>query len=124
MASQTYIPEPPIHVLSSLVTIALDIVWSTVEIGATVSVAGIAALPLIIALTGISCFISVTITQHFVARDEWGVSAAKGLAMGIIAGVPYFFLGTIAGGVLLSWAGVHVIEDETRKLLAKGRQQN
>lgn len=118
MVNQTYIPAAPICILSSLVTIALDIVWSTFEIGVTASVVGLPALPLIIIATGVTCFISVMLTQHFVAQDDWGASIAKGVAMGIIAGVPYFFTGTSAGVVLLSWSGANFIEAETRKRLA------
>jgi hypothetical protein len=117
MSNQSFTSEPPIHILSSVVTIALDALWSTIEIGATASVVGIPALPFIILATGITCFLSVNLTQHFVARDEWGASIAKGFAMGIIAGVPYPFTGTTAGGILLGWAGLHQIEMQVRKLL-------
>lgn len=114
MNQQTYIQEPPIHILSSLVTIALDIMWSTIEIGAVVSVVGVPAIPLIIAATAVTCFLAVALIQRFVARDDWGAAVAKGFAMGVIAGVPYPFTGTLAGSVLLSWAGLHAIEGKWR----------
>jgi hypothetical protein len=41
------------------------------------------------------------------AKDEWGPSIAKGLVMGVIAGVPFQVTGTAAGGLLLAWAGAH-----------------
>jgi len=41
------------------------------------------------------------------AKDGWGESVAKGLVMGIIAGVPISVTGTAVGGVLLAWAGLH-----------------
>jgi hypothetical protein len=45
--------------------------------------------------------------QRYLAKDEWGASIAKGLVMGIVAGVPYPIAGTVVGAPLLVWAGIH-----------------
>ena len=111
------IPAPPIHPLSAFVTVVLDGLWFILEVGATISVAALPALLPIIGIAGLSGFIAVSLIQHFVARDDWGASVAKGLAMGIVAAVPYPVLGTVLGGVLLGWAGAQGVESIVRKLL-------
>ena len=121
VTNETLTPGPPIHILSSLVTIALDGVWSTSGIVAMSSIGGLPALPVIIALTGITCFLSVALTQHFIDHDDWGASTAKGFAMGIIAGVPLPFTGTVTGVILLSWAGVHWLRTRKAKKLPPAR---
>lgn len=92
---------PPIHALAALATIALDGVFGVVEI----------VNPLSLALTslglGMLGFLSTTFVQRFLAKDEWGASVAKGLVMGIVAGVPYPVVGTAIGVPLLAWAGLH-----------------
>ncbi len=114
---KTIIPAPPIHPLSSFVTIVLDWLWFVLEVPVTISIAALPALLPIIAASGITCFVSVLLVQRYVAHDDWGASIAKGLVMGITAGVPYPVVGTAFGGVLLGWAGVQRIEMSVRKLL-------
>lgn len=115
--SKTSIPPTPIHPLSAFVTIVIDWLWSMVEIPATLSVAGLIALLPIMLVSMATCFVPVLLVQRFVSRDDWGASLAKGVAMGIAAGVPYPVIGTISGGALLAWAGVHEIEMVARKYL-------
>lgn len=95
------IPASPVHPLAALATILLDNVFGAVEI----------ADPLLILLTGLTVgvvnTVTVTLVQHFLAKDEWGASVAKGMVMGVIAGVPFSVSGTAAGGLLLAWAGLH-----------------
>ena len=95
------IPASPVHPLSALATILLDNVFGAVEI----------VDPLLILLTGLTVGIvntvTVTLVQRYLAKDEWGPSVAKGLVMGVIAGVPFSVSGTAAGGLLLAWAGLH-----------------
>ena len=45
------------------------------------------------------------LVQRYLAKDSWGASVAKGLVMGIIAGVPFQVTGTAVGIPLLAWAG-------------------
>ncbi len=103
---QTGIPGPPVHILSALVTIALDAVWGTVELGSTITVVGIATLPLLVAFTFIMDFIAVFSIQRFVAGDGLGSAFAKALVLAILAGVPFMVTGTAAGAFLLGWAGL------------------
>jgi hypothetical protein len=103
----TGIHDAPIHPLGALITVILDLFWSVIEIPATMSVA---FLPTIIPLSivlGLLCWASVSLIQKFVAKDEWGTSIAKGLAMGIVAGVPYLVVGTVVGIPLLLWSGIY-----------------
>jgi hypothetical protein len=58
----------------------------------------------LIAATG---FLTTMFVQRYLAKDSWGASVAKGLVMGIIAGVPFSVMGTASGGILLAWAGLH-----------------
>ena len=98
--SRTSIPPSPVHPLSAFITIVIDRLWSTFEI---------TAISPIILLTFATCFVSVLLIQRFIEGDDWGTSVAKGVVMGIVAGVPYSVIGTFFGFVLLGWAGVHKI---------------
>jgi len=105
--------EPPLHILSALVTVALDWIWFLIELPATLSLAFIPTLlPLTFGL-GILDFTAVMLVQRFLANESWGVAAAKGLVMGIVAGVPYPVFGTVIGVPLAAWAGIR----EVQKLL-------
>jgi len=115
------IPDPPIHPLSAFVTIVLDGLWFLLEAGVTMSVAALAALLPIIGIAGLTGFVTVSLIQRFVARDEWGAAVAKGLAMGVVAAAPYPVLGTVLGGVLLGWAGTQGLESIARRLLQPRR---
>jgi hypothetical protein len=104
---------PPLHILSALATIALDWIWFAVELPATIS---LAFLPSLIPLTlglGLLNFVAVSLVQHYLADEAWGKALAKGLVMGIVAGVPYPVFGTAVGVPLATWAGIR----EVQKLL-------
>jgi len=108
-----YPPPPPLHILSALATIALDWIWFAIELPATIS---LAFLPSLIPLTlglGLLNMAAVTLVQHFLADEAWGKALAKGLVMGIVAGVPYPVFGTVIGVPLATWAGIR----EVQKLL-------
>ncbi len=95
------IPPAPIHPLAALATIVLDNVFGVFEL----------VDPLAIILTSVSVGVLGTVTtmlvQRYLAKDGWGASVAKGLVMGIIAGVPFQVTGTAVGIPLLAWAGLH-----------------
>jgi hypothetical protein len=95
------IPPAPVHPLAALATIVLDNVFGVIEL----------VDPLTIILTsvtvGVVCTVTTTLVQRYLAKDEWGASVAKGLVMGIIAGVPFQVTGTAVGIPLLAWAGLH-----------------
>jgi hypothetical protein len=99
------------HPLSAIVLIALDTLFSAPEVIVPFSI------PLIMVLAFISCMISVTFTQHYMAQENWGESLAKGFALGILAGVPYPILGTGAGIVILTWSGLKSLIPSSKKSL-------
>jgi len=93
------IPPAPIHPLAALATLVLDNVFGIFEI----------VDPFLLILTSVSVGVIGAVTTMFVqrhlAKDGWGASVAKGLVMGIIAGVPFQVAGTAVGAILLGWAG-------------------
>ena len=95
------IPPAPIHPLAALATLVLDNIFGVVEI----------VDPLALILTSVSVGVLGGVTtmfvQHYLAKDGWGASVAKGLVMGIVAGVPFQVTGTAVGIPLLAWAGLH-----------------
>jgi hypothetical protein len=101
MTDESRISAPPIHPLAALATIVLDSFFGVFEV----------ADPLLLifsgVLVGVVGFFTTTFVQHFLAKDDWGPSIAKGMVMGVIAGVPYPIAGTVIGAPLLIWAGVH-----------------
>lgn len=92
------IPPAPIHPLAALTTIVLDNIfgWMDIVPGAILGTS---------LLVGGLGFLSTLFVQRYLAKDDWGVSMAKGLVMGIIAGVPFQVTGTAVGAILLGWAG-------------------
>jgi hypothetical protein len=67
--------------------------------------------PLALILTSVTVGAVGTLTtilvQRYLAKDAWGPALAKGMVMGIIAGVPFQVTGTAVGVPLLAWAGLH-----------------
>lgn len=100
------IPKAPISAISAAILIALDGVWGTAEVGATSTVVGSVSVPFLSASVFALCFLTVTFLQRFVDKDEWGSALAKGLACGILAGVPFPVMGTTTGAALLGWTGI------------------
>jgi hypothetical protein len=94
------IPPSPIHPLAALTIIVLDNVFGWIDfvpgamLGTSLLVGGLG-------------FLSTLFVQHYLAKDEWGESLAKGMVMGIIAGVPFQVTGTAIGAILLGWAGAN-----------------
>jgi len=109
------IPESPVHPLSSFVTIVIDGLWGILQIEATLSVVLLPTLVPMIAISGLTCALTVALVQHYVDKDSWGASVAKGLVLGVAAGVPYPVTGTALGGTLLGWAGLHEVENWIRQ---------
>ena len=95
------IPPAPIHPLAALATLVLDNIFGVFEL----------VDPLTIILTSLTVgtlgTVTTTLVQHYLAKDDWGPAIAKGLVMGIVAGVPFQVTGTAVGIPLLAWAGLH-----------------
>ncbi len=93
------VPPAPIHPLAALTIIVLDNIFGWIEI-----VDPFALLLTSFTVGGIG-FVTTLFVQRYLAKDEWGESVAKGLVMGVLAGVPFQVTGTAVGAVLLGWAG-------------------
>lgn len=95
------LPPAPIHPLAALATIVLDNVFGVFEF----------LDPLALLLTSFTVgtigAVATTLVQHYLAKEEWGPSVAKGFVMGVLAGVPFQVVGTAVGVPLLAWAGIH-----------------
>ena len=89
-----------IHPGSILVTVALDLVWSLFEGGSTASFVGILLLPFLSGTIFIASFGAVTLIQRFGSGDEWSSALTKGLALGILAAVPFSVVGMIGAAGL------------------------
>ncbi len=110
MNTLSSIPESPVHFLSALVVIALDFVWSFLEGAVSLSIVGLLFVPFLsICIAGIT-FASVTLIQFYIAKDTVGQALAKGVALGILAGVPYMIMGTVVGIPLLTWSGLNQLK--------------
>jgi hypothetical protein len=107
------IPPAPVHPLAALTTIVLDNVFGAFEI--------VDPLALVLTCVSVGTLGAVTtmLVQRYLAKDGWGASVAKGLVMGILAGVPFQVTGTAVGLPLLAWAGLH----EWVKLPQSGEKQ-
>ncbi len=95
------VPPSPVHPLAALTTIVLDNVFGVVEL-----VDPLAILVTSFAVGAVGTLATMFV-QRYMAKDSWGKAIAKGLVMGIIAGVPYQVTGTAVGIPLLAWAGLH-----------------
>ncbi len=95
------IPPSPIHPLAALATIVLDNVFGVFEI--------VDPLALLVTsfVVGTLGTVTTMLVQHYLAKEDWGPSVAKGLVLGILAGVPFQVVGTVVGVPLLAWAGLH-----------------
>ena len=123
------VPPAPIHPMAALATLVLDNVFGIFEI----------VDPFLLVLTSVSVGVIGAVTtafvQRYLAKDGWGASVAKGLVMGVIAGVPFQVTGTAAGAILLGWAGASqwiklpapknkpIIDDDQEIIEAKVREE-
>ncbi|HMR67287.1 MAG TPA: hypothetical protein PKE64_25020 [Anaerolineae bacterium] len=116
MNNQSIFPESPYHPLSSLIIIILDNIWSFGEITATATVIGLPIILLLAVAAGVSCGVSVTLNQRYLAHEMWGAAIAKGVTAGIIAAIPYSITGTSVGAVMLAWAGLYNVLSPGKEL--------
>ena len=112
------IPASPIHPLSALVTVLLDNLFDLPEL------AGPEVWMITSPLVGGLCFVATTLVQRYLAKDEWGPAVAKGLVMGIVAGVPFSVTGTATGGMFLAWACLHQWVQLTSSKNESGSDEN
>jgi hypothetical protein len=100
------LPEPPVHFLSAIAIIALDMIWSAFEIGSTVTICGLLFLPALSASVFVVALLTVLAVQLFIARDQVGPAIAKAMVLAVLAAVPFPIMGTAVGVPLLAWSGL------------------
>ncbi|KUM04889.1 hypothetical protein AWB61_05870 [Chromobacterium sp. F49] len=110
------IPElgkSPVHLLSAIVALAADKLWDVMLL----DMAKAMALPdkiRFFLLTGLLLLLltmaSAALTQMWVDKDDAGMALAKGLAMGILAGLPYSFGATELGLIFVGWSGINELQ--------------
>ncbi|AAQ58406.1 hypothetical protein CV_0730 [Chromobacterium violaceum ATCC 12472] len=110
------IPElskSPVHLLSAIVTLAADKLWDVMLLDMA------KAMPLqektrFFLLSGLLLFsfigLSAALTQLWVDKDSLGMALAKGVAMGILAGLPYSFGSTELGLLFIGWSGINELQ--------------
>ncbi|MBX9297600.1 hypothetical protein [Chromobacterium piscinae] len=110
------IPElgkSPVHLLSAIVALASDKLWDVMLLDMA------KAMPLpdrirFFLLAGLLLLLfttlSAALTQRWVDKDEPGAALAKGLAMGVLAGLPYSFGSTELGLIFIGWSGINELQ--------------
>lgn len=107
--SATTFPKAPVHWVSSVVTIAIDSLWSIPEMIAAASVVGLLFVPVLAVVSGLCCLVAVLFIQKFVAKDGWGAATLKAVVVGIVAAIPFPFVGSLLGIALLAWSGLQAL---------------
>lgn len=102
-------PKAPVHWGSAVVTIAIDGLWSIPEMIAAASVVGLLLVPILSVVSGLCCLVAVLLIQKFVAKDGWGAATVKSVVVGIVAAIPFPFIGSILGVILLGWWGLQAL---------------
>ncbi|MCB1037228.1 MAG: hypothetical protein KDD47_25590 [Acidobacteria bacterium] len=98
--------KAPVHPLSAILLIAVDFLWTGPEALLTASAVGIPALLLTsLAAFGVT-FFAVSRVQSGLAGEEPKAASAKGIGLGVLAGLPYPIFGTVAGTCFLAWSGI------------------
>lgn len=125
-----YITEN-IHPYSLIVIILLDLVWNIFEFGSLLPGVGVCLEVILMGLIFAICFPLVYSIQHTIAGDDQKTAREKGLIFGILAALPFSFVGVafagitgmlkaffgydryaiLAGKVVLAWAQFEKIVD-------------
>jgi len=123
MAKETFVSEPPVHILSVVATIVIDYIWFVPELlqsfADNLGVAVVFVMLISALILGGICFLAVLLVQINVAHDTFGPAIAKAIVMSLIAAIPLPVSSTVVGVIILSWTGVHLTEAQVRKYLAK-----
>ncbi len=101
------ISNPPLHPLSALATIAIDGLFTVVELAATATVVGAVLVPVVVVISGMLCLGAVVGVERYAARQDWGKALTAGVIMGLLAALPFFCVGGLVGLAILIWAGIH-----------------
>ena len=100
------VPKSPVHPLSVFVTMALDGIWHVFKPDMMKNSLNL----LMIVVIGMICLIAVAMIERFISSQEWAKSLTIGIALGILAAVPYV-ISPILGTPLLIWSGAHKAQE-------------
>ena len=102
---------PCIHWLSALILIAVDTAFFGANTATVIGTggAGFSVSPVICFLAFATTTISVFFIQRFTEEEKIHSAFAKGLGLGVLAGVPTSVAGTIVGFTVLAKAGIKAI---------------
>jgi hypothetical protein len=103
-------PKPPLHPLSALAIVVIDAMSTVAELGAAASIVGIVLVPLTVVLSGVLSLGVVVALERYWARQPWKTALTAGAIMGVLTALPFFFVGGLAGLVILIWAGIHELQ--------------
>ena len=90
--------------------LGLDAVFTVAEVGAAATVAGVVLVPLFVVISGGLSLVVVAGVERLGARRSWGLALVCGAVMGLLAALPFFFLGGLAGSGALLWAGLYALQ--------------
>jgi len=107
---QTTFPKPPLHPLSALALVVIDGLATVAELGAAVSILGIVLVPVIVIGSGLLSLGVVVALERYWAGQPWKMALTAGVIMGVLTALPFFFVGGLAGLVILLWAGIHELQ--------------
>ncbi|MFN8372842.1 MAG: element excision factor XisI family protein [Anaerolineae bacterium] len=93
--------DVPFHYLSIIAIVALDVVWGFLE-GWTMMTSPLFVIVLSV-VVGIAGGMAVYYVQRFMAHDSERAALAKGIVMGIVAGVPFMVTSTVLGLTIMIW---------------------
>jgi hypothetical protein len=124
-SSRPPLSKSPIHLLAAIVTVAVNKVWDSqlIELANPLPLGDKerfflwASVLLLVATT-----VSTTLTQYLVDKDRLGVALAKGLAMGVLASLPYSFSSTEVGLIFIGWSGINELQRQQQKFKQEQEQ--
>jgi hypothetical protein len=106
------------HSGSLIVLIALDLFWSVFEGGLAVTGIGFLIIPLLMVVIFPLCFTAVTLIQKYAFNDDWPAALAKGLGFGIVAALPFSFVGIL---VAAGWGLMRLLYGVDQEVILLGK---
>lgn len=110
--------QSPVHFLSAVVMLTTDKLWETVvpewlkPLALTERLQLLALISLLIFLV---CGLSVMLIQYCVVDDRFTAACAKGVALGILAGIPYAVGTTEMGLIFVAWSGLNELQKQGKQ---------